>query len=66
MQFIKKEKKKSLETCRPLCKRQSFLCKKMFYSIFVTIYTSSQGNISCKDGLDKGQKWYGPNRSRRY
>ena len=25
-----------------------------------------QGNISCKDGLDKGQRWYGPNRSRRY
>ena len=25
-----------------------------------------QGNISCKDGLDKGQKWYGPKRSRRY
>ena len=25
-----------------------------------------QGNISCKDGLDKGQKWYGPNKSRRY
>ena len=25
-----------------------------------------QGNISCKDGLDKGQKWYGPSRSRRY
>ena len=24
-----------------------------------------QRNISCKDGLDKGQKWYGPNRSRR-
>ena len=21
-----------------------------------------QGNISCKDGLDKGQKWYGSNR----
>ena len=20
----------------------------------------------CKDGLNKGQKWYGPNRSRRY
>ena len=20
---------------------------------------SSQGNISCKDGIDKGQKWYG-------
>ena len=26
----------------------------------------TQGNISCKDGLDKGQKWYGLNRSRRY
>ena len=25
-----------------------------------------QGNISCKDGLNKGQKWYGPNRNRRY
>ena len=25
-----------------------------------------QGNISCKDGFAKGQKWYGPNRSRRY
>ena len=25
-----------------------------------------QENISCKDGLDKGEKWYGPNRSRRY
>ena len=24
-----------------------------------------QGNISCKDGLDQGQKWYGPNRSSR-
>ena len=25
-----------------------------------------QKNISCKNGLNKGQKWYGPNRSRRY
>ena len=25
-----------------------------------------QGNISCKDRLNKGQKWYGPNRSTRY
>ena len=25
-----------------------------------------QGNISCKHGLYKGQKWYGPNRSRKY
>ena len=22
-----------------------------------------QGNISCKDGPNKGQKWYGPNRN---
>jgi len=25
-----------------------------------------QENISCKYGHNKGQKWYGPNRSRRY
>ena len=25
-----------------------------------------QGNNSCKDGHNKGQKWYGPNRSTRY
>ena len=25
-----------------------------------------KGTILCKDRLDKGQKWYGPNRSRRY
>ena len=25
-----------------------------------------KGNISCKDGLHKGKKWYGPKRSRRY
>ena len=24
------------------------------------------GKISCEDGLNKRQKWYGPNRSRRY
>ena len=24
----------------------------------------TKGNISCKDGHNKGQKWYGPNRSR--
>ena len=26
----------------------------------------TKGDISWKDGHDKGQKWYGPNRSRRY
>ena len=25
-----------------------------------------QGHISCKDEHNKGQKWYGPNRSRGY
>ena len=25
-----------------------------------------QGNTSCKDGHNKGQKWCGPNRSRRH
>ena len=28
--------------------------------------TKGTWNISCKDGLNKGQKWYGPNRNRRY
>ena len=28
--------------------------------------TRYQGNISCKDGLDQGQKWYGPKRGRSY
>ena len=26
----------------------------------------TKGTFSCKDGHNKGQKWYGPNRSRRY
>ena len=26
----------------------------------------TKGTISCKNGLDKGQKWYRSNRSRRY
>ena len=30
------------------------------------LFKKYQGNISCKDGLDKGQKLYGPNRSRSY
>ena len=31
--------------------------------LFKKIY---QGTISCKDGHNKRQKWYGPNRNRRY
>ena len=30
------------------------------------LFKRYQGNNSCKDGLNKRQKWYGPNRSRRY
>ena len=26
----------------------------------------TKGTFHCKNGLDKGQNWYGPNRSRRY
>ena len=26
----------------------------------------TKGTISCRDRHNKGQKWYGPNRSRRY
>ena len=29
-------------------------------------YSRYQGNISCNDEHNKGQKWYGPKRSRRY
>ena len=28
--------------------------------------TASAKSLSCKDWLNKGQKWFGPNRSRRY
>ena len=34
--------------------------------LFKKIRDFLEGNIPCKDGLNKGQKWYGPNRSRRY
>ena len=27
------------------------------------LFKRYQGNISCKDGHNKGQKWYGPNRA---
>ena len=27
------------------------------------LFKKYQGNNSCKDGLNKGQKWYGPNRN---
>ena len=30
------------------------------------IFTKIRDTISCKDGHNKGQKWYVPNRSRRY
>ena len=44
--------------CHPTISSQLFLNS--------NLHQRYQGNISCKDGLDKGQKWYGPNRSRRY
>ena len=34
--------------------------------LFKKIRHTKGTDISCKDGLDEGQKWYGPNRSRRY
>ena len=34
--------------------------------LFKKIRDTKGTNISRKDGLNKGQKWYGPNRSRRY
>ena len=34
--------------------------------LFKKIRDTKGTNISCKNGHNKGQKWYGPNRSRRY
>ena len=34
--------------------------------LFKKIRDTKGTNISCKDGLDEGQKWYGPSRSIRY
>ena len=41
-----------------------FLHARHIYYGYPYIYI--YGYISCKDGHYKGQKWYGPNRSRRY
>ena len=41
-------------------------CKEIEENYRMGKTTDLQGNISCKIGLDKEQKWYGPNRSRRY
>ena len=38
----------------------------IFHINFFNILCKYQGNISCKDGHNKGQKWYGPNRRRRH
>ena len=38
----------------------------MTRDLFKKIRVSYQGNILCKDGYNRGQKWYGPNRRRRY
>ena len=47
-----------------------FVCipkkKKKRKKIFLQENQRYQRNISCKDELDKGQKWYGPKKSRRY
>ena len=33
---------------------------------FPVTFFSVDDSLSCKDGLNKGQKWFGPNRSRKY
>ena len=46
-----------------------FILCNLFATFFLPTVSENQRyqrNISCKDELDKGQKWYGPNRSRRY
>ena len=44
----------------------SFQCKQIDENNRMEIFQENyryQGNISCKDWHNKGQKWYGPNRS---
>ena len=36
----------------------------LFKNLEIFLKGTFQGNISCKDGHNKGHKWYGPNRSR--
>ena len=38
----------------------------LFKNLEIFLKGTFQGNISCKDGHNKGHKLYGPNRSRRY
>ena len=41
----------------------------MYIYIYIYIYEKAKTKIkleTCRDGLNKGQKWYGPKRSRRY
>ena len=52
--FLSEQRKEIEENNR--MRKTSDLFKKMRY----------QGNISCKDGHNKGEKWEGSNRSRRY
>ena len=47
---------KEIEENNRMEKRSRDLFKKIRY----------QANISCKDGHNKGQRWYGPNRRKRY
>ena len=49
----------------PWCHKESDTTEWYSFSLFVTLLRVYQGNVSCKDGHNKGQKWYGPNRSRR-
>ena len=67
---IKQQKSLCLESCPHIGLAKKF---EFFYDVMGMGKMRSrqeneryQGNISCKDGLNKGQKWYGPNRSRRY
>ena len=56
-----------MDTC--ICMTESLCYSPETITALLIGYTEKyryQGNIACKNGLDKGQKWYGPNRSRRY
>ena len=64
-EFQRREKRGKKAFFSELAKKQRKRIQWETRELFKKI-RDTRRNISCKDGLNKGQKWYGPNRSIRY
>ena len=64
--FLSDQCKEIEETNRSRKTRDLFKKVRDTKGTFHATATASAKSLSCKDWLNKGQKWYGPNRSRRY